>query len=127
MFIPSYVTASRDATVVYGAIDFKFKNNRSYPIKIVGLVSGGINKFEIFGLKEDGDYEVEIKTKITGSIPFSTQYITKQGYAAGRVIQNGKNGTRSEAYKVLRRNGEVIATELLSKDTYKAMNKLIAK
>ena len=34
-FVPSYVKASRDATVVYGSIDFKFKNNRNYPIKIL--------------------------------------------------------------------------------------------
>ena len=33
-FVPSYAPASRDATVVYGSIDFQFKNNRNYPIKI---------------------------------------------------------------------------------------------
>lgn len=41
-FVPSYAGASRDATVVYGAIDFKFKNNREYPIKITCSVSNGI-------------------------------------------------------------------------------------
>ena len=50
-FVPSYVTASRDATVVYGSIDFKFKNNRDYPIKLVCSVSGGIAKFDIYGLR----------------------------------------------------------------------------
>ena len=33
-FVPSYVGASRDATVVYGALDFKFKNNTDYTIII---------------------------------------------------------------------------------------------
>ena len=33
-FIPSYATAGRDATVVYGVKDFKFKNSRNYAIKI---------------------------------------------------------------------------------------------
>ena len=32
-FLTSYVTASRDATVSWGSIDFQFKNNRTYPIK----------------------------------------------------------------------------------------------
>ena len=41
-FVPSYVTASRDATVVYGLTDFQFKNNRNYPIKIVCSVANGI-------------------------------------------------------------------------------------
>ena len=40
-FVPSYVRASRDATVVYGAIDFQFKNNRDYPIKLVCSVEIG--------------------------------------------------------------------------------------
>ncbi len=39
-FVTSYLGAGRDATVVYGSIDFKFKNNRQYPIKITGTVSG---------------------------------------------------------------------------------------
>ena len=47
-FVPSYVTASRDATVVYGSLDFKFKNNRNYPIKINCSVSDGIANFQIF-------------------------------------------------------------------------------
>lgn len=127
MFIPSYVGAGRDATVVYGSQDFKFKNNRSYPIKIVGSVSGGIAKFDIYGLKQDDDCEVEITTKITGSIPFTTTYMHKDGYKAGSVIQSGKNGTKCETYKTLKRNGEVISSERISRDTYDAMKKIIAK
>ncbi|MFR2570459.1 MAG: VanW family protein [Clostridia bacterium] len=65
-FVPSYVTASRDATVVYGSIDFKFKNNREYPIKLVCSVSGGLATFQIFGLKSDNEYDVEIYSRVTG-------------------------------------------------------------
>lgn len=97
-FVPSYVTASRDATVVYGSIDFKFKNNRDYPIKIVCSVSGGIAKFDIYGLRTDNEYEVEISSYVTGSTTDSTY---------------------SEAYRILKQNGQVVSTELLSKDTYK--------
>ncbi len=97
-FVPSYVKASRDATVVYGSIDFKFKNNRNYPIKIVCSVSGGVAKFQIYGLKTSNDYEVEITSKVTG--------------------QNA-NYTYSEAYKTLKQNGKVVSTTLLSRDTYK--------
>lgn len=97
-FVPSYVTASRDATVVYGSIDFKFKNNRDYPIKLVCSVSGGIANFQIFGMKTENDYEVEISS-----------------------YQTGKTATAiySEAYKILKKNGQVVSKELLSKDTYK--------
>lgn len=97
-FIPSYSNASRDATVVYGAIDFKFKNNRNYPIKITCSVSNGIANFKIFGLKTSNDYEVILSSKITRTTSTSIY---------------------SEAYKTLKKNGAVISTELLSKDMYK--------
>lgn len=41
-FLTSYVLPGRDATVVYGVKDFKFKNNRSFPIKIEINVRNGI-------------------------------------------------------------------------------------
>lgn len=97
-FVPSYVTASRDATVVYGSIDFKFKNNREYPIKLVCSVSGGLATFQIFGLKSNNEYDVEIYSRVTGS---------------------SSNSTYSEAYRILKQNGQVVKNELLSKDTYK--------
>ena len=97
-FVPSYVTASRDATVVYGAIDFQFKNNRNYPIKLVCSVSGGIANFQIFGLKQEDDYEVEISS-----------------YETGRTA----TAIYSEAYKILKKDGKVVSKQLLSKDTYK--------
>lgn len=97
-FVPSYAGPSRDATVVYGAIDFKFKNNRDYPIKITCSVSGGIANFKIWGLKSDNDYEVQITSRTTGKTATAIY---------------------SEAYKTLKKNGVVVSTTLLSKDTYK--------
>ena len=97
-FVPSYVTASRDATVVYGAIDFKFKNTRDYPIKITCSVSKGIATFNIYGLRSDNEYDVEISSRVTGTT---------------------SSAIYSEAYRILKQNGQVVKSELLSRDTYK--------
>lgn len=97
-FVPSYVTASRDATVVYGAIDFKFKNTRDYPIKITCSVSNGIATFNIYGLRNDNEYDVEISSRVTGTTA---------------------NAIYSEAYRILKQNRQVVKSELLSRDTYK--------
>lgn len=51
-FKTSYVAAGRDATVVYGTIDFKFTNSRSYPIKIAATVENGVAEFSINGIQE---------------------------------------------------------------------------
>ena len=42
MMYPEYVKPSLDATVVWGSIDFRFKNNRETPIKIVAPVKNGV-------------------------------------------------------------------------------------
>ena len=128
-FVPSYVTAGRDATVVYGSIDFKFKNTRKYPIKIESSVSGGVAKVSIYGMKEEKEYDVKIETKITGSIPTKTVYEEDSTLAAGKekVVQKGHKGTYSEAYKVVYYNGKVVSRTLLSKDKYSAMETIIKK
>lgn len=97
-FVPSYAKAGRDATVVYGSIDFKFKNTRNYPVKILCTVSGGVAKCEIYGLKENPDYDVEITSRVTETTATSI---------------------KSETYKTVRQNGQVISSERINKDTYK--------
>ena len=128
-FVPSYVTAGRDATVVYGSIDFKFKNTRKYPIKIESSVSGGVAKVSIYGMKEEKEYDVKIETKITGSIPTKTVYEEDSTLPAGKekVVQKGHKGTYSEAYKVVYYNGKVVSRTLLSKDKYSAMETIIKR
>ena len=41
-FKTSYVPEGQDATVSWGSLDFKFKNNRKYPIKIEAKVGEGV-------------------------------------------------------------------------------------
>lgn len=128
-FVTSYLDAGWDATVVYGAIDFKFKNSRKYPIKIVASVSNGVAEFQIFGKKEEVEYEVDIETKVIASIPFKVRYVNDSTLAAGKtkVLQGGSNGCKVEAYKVLNQNGQEVSRTLLSRDTYNAMEKIIAR
>ena len=100
MFVPSYVTGGRDATVVYGSTDFKFKNSRSYPIKIVSSVEGGVATVRIFGYKNQNDpeYEISIETSLVKTTAKSLVY---------------------DAYKVYKQNGVVVKREKMSRDTYK--------
>lgn len=126
-FLTSYLPGGRDATVVYGVLDFQFKNNRNYPIKISSSVTGGVVTIQIYGLKQDDDYEVELTQNKIRTIPFTTQYVSKAGYKSGSIIQTGANGYIYEAYKTLKKNGVVVSTELISTDTYSAKAKMIAR
>lgn len=127
-FNTGYVPAGRDATVSWGGPDFKFKNTRNYPVKLVCSVSGGTILTQIFGLKDDNEYEVEIQSYVTQYIPFKT--ITKQdaNLAKGqtKVIQGGSNGCKAICYRILKHNGDVVSKNLLSQDTYNPHNKIVA-
>lgn len=51
-----YLPAGLDATVSWGGPEFKFVNDRNYPVKIVAGVEGKEVKVELWGTDEDGSY-----------------------------------------------------------------------
>ena len=128
-FVTSYVPAGRDATVVYGSTDFRFKNTRSYPIQIKASAKNGIATVSIFGIKEEKEYTFSFSTKTVATIPYTTQYIEDSSLALGteKVKQKGANGIKTETYITKKLDGKVISTTLLSKDTYNAMARIILK
>lgn len=128
-FVTSYLPAGRDATVVYGAIDFKFKNTRKYPVRISASAKNGIATVSFYGIKEQEEYTFSFSTKTIASIPFGTKYIEDGSLEVGteKIKQKGANGLKTETYITKMLNGRVISTKLLSRDTYDAMQKIILK
>lgn len=95
MFLTSYLGGGLDATVAYGSLDFKFKNNRNYPIKIVSSVGGGYCTVQIYGLRTEDDYDIKITTSKIGARTY-------------------------QAYKQYYKNGAYVGSELISTDSYSA-------
>ena len=126
-FVTSYVPAGKDATVVWGSQDFKFVNSRKYPIRITATVQGGVATVQVWGIKEEVEYDISIETKKIATIAPTTQYIQDPNLPAGqqKVVQAGSDGRKVEAYKVTKLNGQVVSTTLLSRDTYNAMQRVI--
>ena len=94
----TYVPAGHDAMVNIGTSDFKFKNNRSYPVKVVAFVGPGTITCQIKGIKQEPEYEVKLES---------------------RTIEKTDQRYRVETYKVLYLNGNVVSRTWLSTDTYK--------
>ena len=128
-FDVGYVPIGTDATVSWGAPDFKFKNSRSYPIKISISNYNKRITVTINGLRESNEYDVEIVSYRTGTINYKTTYTTDKSLAKGqtKVIQSGSNGATSVAYRILKQNGVEVSRELLSRDTYSPHNQIIAR
>jgi len=129
MFLTSYIGAGKDATVVYGSLDFRFKNTRKYPIRIKATSNGGVAEVKIYGIKEEVEYDVEIESTILNYISYETIYEEDKTLAPGqeKVEQNGMRGCKSKTYRVLKLNGQEVSRELLSSDTYDAMDKMVKR
>ena len=123
-----YVQPSRDATVYSPYLDFKFKNTRSNPIKIVtSFSSSGSLNISLYGIKEKEEYEVELISQYLGTIPYTTRYIYDENMNEGEqiVVANGVNGYTSQCFISKKLNGVQVSYELLSKDTYNAQQKVV--
>ena len=128
-FVTSYVEAGRDATVVYGSTDFKFKNTRKYPVKITATVNAGIATISIYGIKEENEYTFKFSKKDVRTIPYTTQYIDDNTLPQGTEVvkQKGTSGLIRETYITKLLNGKVVSTELLSRDTYNPMTRIVRR
>lgn len=126
-FVTSYVPAGKDATVVWGSQDFKFVNSRKYPVRITATVQGGVATVQVWGIKEEVEYDISIETKKIATIAPTTQYVQDPSLASGqqKVVQAGSDGRKVEAYKVMKLNGQIVSTTLLSRDTYNAMKRIV--
>lgn len=128
-FATGYVPLSTDATVSWGGPEFIFKNSRKYPIKIVSTVTGGKVKVDIYGCKEEVEYDVTIQSVTLQTISMKTEYRTNTSLPAGttKTVQKGHPGYKSKAYRILKLNGNVISKQLLSTDTYAQLPTIIEK
>ena len=129
MFQATYVEPGKDATVVYGSLDFKFENTRKYPIMIKTKSGGGLAEIKIFGIKEEVEYEVEIVTTVLSYTPYKTIYENDSRLAPGqeRVSQYGLKGCESITYRITKLNGQEVTKEVLSRDSYDPLNKIVRR
>lgn len=128
-FQTSYVPAGRDATVSWGSLDFKFKNNRKYPVKIVANAGDGVVTVDIYGIKQDDDQTVIIESNVTNiiesQVEYQNDYTLEKGSEA--TSQNGSDGCMSETYKTVLKNGVTVSKTLISQDTYNALPTIIKR
>lgn len=92
LFLPSYISAGRDATVADEYIDFKFKNTRKYPIKIVSSANNGIIDIKIYGREENDECDVEIQSISLEIVPYKIIYNQDNEMKIGeeKIIQKRK-------------------------------------
>lgn len=125
-YITRYVPDGMDATVYYGAKDFRFQNNTPFPLKILASVSGRSLTVNIIGTKSD-NITVEMTNETTATGSYKTVYEVNPNLSAGstKVSVTPYSGYTVKVYRNLYENGTLIDTKLESTSVYKSRNQVI--
>ena len=130
-FEPSYVTPGMDATVSWGGPDFRFINTSSSAIGIKASYSNQTVTVSIYGVPvlEDGvTYSLEATKTETFDLP-EPQYEEDQTLQPGQEVvkSKGTQGSRWQVKLVVKKDGQVISSEVDHTTTYKGHNPVIRR
>jgi vancomycin resistance protein YoaR len=123
-----YVPVGRDATVDYGSIDLKIQNPFDHPIAISSEVKGGTVTFRVLGRKHP-DVSVSIVVDGHSSWGTSIRYVDDPSLDPGTtvVVEPGSTGRRCVTWRIVRRNGEVVARERIGESVYRAWPRIVRR
>ena len=130
----SYMPYGMDATVSWGTLDYKFKNNTDYPIRIEASVSGGQVHVTLIGT-DTKDYYVKMTYETIdgpheGKVVYEDyKHDNKEGYVDGEVIQTAYTGRTVKSYRVKysKATDEKISSTYEATSHYKSRDKIIAR
>jgi len=122
----SYVPIGRDATVVYGAVDFKFTNNTDFYIYMKSEVTGNNLTVKLYGNTEKTP-RVELSSWVVEKIEPTVVYEKDPNLAAGEkaVKQEGTNGIKAAAVRYVWKEGKK-TEEPLPPSLYNPVRRIIA-
>jgi len=122
-----YIAPALDATLVYGAKDLSFRNNRKTPIYIAGVMDKKARRLTFFVYGEplpDGmTIRTESRVVALNPPPSGSDEILDNSLSPGtRVVHiKSRQGTVAQSHKVyLDANGKEIKRVALTRDTYPA-------
>lgn len=130
----SYMPYGMDATVSWGTLDYKFKNNTDYPIRIEAGVSGGQVHVKLIGT-DTKDYYVKmtyetVEGPTEGKVVYEDyKHNNKEGYVDGQVIQTAYTGRTVKSYRVKysKATDEKLSSTYEATSRYKSRDKIIAR
>lgn len=121
--IVTYVDPSADAAIAESSgKDFKFKNNREYPIYIEGVTTPDKQiTFTIYGVEDrDSNREVVYESVVLERIAPDTEVIyTDASLPVGYcVVQSAHVGYKAQLWKVVKENGVEVSREQVNSSSY---------
>jgi vancomycin resistance protein YoaR len=127
MFTVGYLPLGMDATVNWGTIDYKFKNDTQYPIKIECNVSGGYLNVKFIGTKLDDKY-IEMDYVVVDVIGYNTVEKEDASVPAGQTVvkSSGTTGYVVNTYKyIYDGNGNLLSKTFEDESVYSKADRVI--
>ena len=129
-FATGYIPNGLDATIYYPSLDFKFRNNTGYPIKIVAYTSGGAYgqlTVQFYGSNPDN---ISVKTEryTTSSTAWTTVFEPDASVPLGttKVKTTPYTGYEVDVYRcVYDANGNLISRTYENHSRYNKRDKVI--
>lgn len=123
-----YAPLGLDATVSHPEVDFKWKNNTNYPVKVKASVAANSITVSVYGTIEDKSKEVIISSEVLETRPMKTTYEYSPNYPKeGVQLSSGHNGYIARSYKTIKRNGKVESKTTIATSYYSMMNRVVGK
>lgn len=124
----AYVPVGRDATVDYGSLDLQFKNTTESPIAVTMEYETGKLTARILGTK-DPALAVEIESSGRSSWGRPEKVVHDATLPAGksRVIEKGSGGHAISTFRVVKKDGKVVARESLGTSRYPGGPRIVAR
>lgn len=117
----SYMPPGQDATIAEGYIDFKFRNNTDYPVKVVATAENRNVVCTIWGTREE-DIKVDVVNTVVSTMKPQTERTENAEIPVGykRILNKGADGYVVNSKRIVSKDGQVIKTEQLTKSVYRA-------
>ena len=116
-------TEGCDATVDWGHLDFKFKNNKKYPIKISFTWENGKLTAAITGTADGITAKVQSEVEKTVPYPIKYKHTTvdyREGYSVG-----GDKGKTIRVWRIVYQDGKQISKKQESYNLYNPFGKTV--
>ena len=129
-FSTGYIPNGLDATIYYPSLDFKFRNNTGFPIKIVAYTTGGAwgkLTVQFYGSNPDG-IKVETQRYTQGSTAWTTVYQPDETIPRGttKVKTTPYTGYSVDVYRcVYDASGNLLSRTFENHSTYAKRDKVI--
>lgn len=125
-----YLPVGQDSTLNWNDKDLKIRNNSDHSVYISAKFKDQKLTVSLYGQPLPDGKSIKVENKIIKEIkPGATEvlYSNKLPIGTTQTVRKARTGYQVEVYRVYYQDGVEVERELVSKDSYPALNKIVLK